>query len=92
MKTLIQNGTLVLEDGPVRADLLIEGEKIAAIGSREEIAAAAGSLSPAAAGGLLSVRPEDGIRTIDAKGLIVLPGGIDPHTHFNITCLQYHFS
>ena len=84
MKTLIQNGTLVLEDGPVRADLLIEGEKIAAIGSREEIAAAAGSLSPAAAGGLLSVRPEDGIRTIDAKGLIVLPGGIDPHTHFNI--------
>ena len=32
MKTLIENGILVLEDGPVRADLMIEDEKIAAIG------------------------------------------------------------
>ena len=73
MKTLIENGILVLEDGPVRADLMIEDEKIAAIGSREEIAAAIGGL-----------RPEDSFRIIDAKDMIVLPGGIDPHTHFNI--------
>lgn len=73
MKTLIENGTLVLESGPVRADLMIENEKIAAIGTKEEIARKTGGL-----------RPEDEFRIIDASGLIVLPGGIDPHTHFNI--------
>ena len=73
MKTLIENGLLVLEDGPVRADLLIEDEKIAAIGTKEEIAAAGHGPGP-----------EDSVRVIDANGLIVLPGGIDPHTHFNI--------
>jgi dihydropyrimidinase len=34
MATLIQNGTLILEHGPRRADLLIEGESIAALGPR----------------------------------------------------------
>ncbi len=34
MATLIRNGTLILEQGPRRADLLIDGETIAAIGAR----------------------------------------------------------
>lgn len=63
MKKLIKNGLLVLEDGPVRAQMLIEGEKIAAIGSGFD---------------------ETDCEVIDAAGKIVLPGGIDPHTHFNI--------
>jgi dihydropyrimidinase len=33
MKTLIQNGTIVTETGSIQADLLIDGEQIAAIGS-----------------------------------------------------------
>ena len=32
MSILIQNGTLFLPEGPVRADLRVEGEQIAAIG------------------------------------------------------------
>lgn len=32
MRTVIKNGTLVLEEGTVRGDLLIEGERIAAVG------------------------------------------------------------
>ena len=29
-----------------------------------------------------------GVRTLDATGKIVLPGGIEPHTHINV-CLLY---
>ncbi len=63
MSIVIKGGLLALEEGPVRADILIEGEKIAGIG--EGFAA------------------ED-CQVIDAGGLLVLPGGIDVHTHFNI--------
>ncbi len=57
---LIANGTLVTAEETIEADLLIEGEKIAAVGS--------------------DLAPGD-VRRIDATGRLVLPGGIDPHTH-----------
>ena len=63
MRKLIRNGSIVLEHEVIQGDLLIEGEKIAAIGEHLD---------------------DTGCQVIDAKGLIVLPGGIDVHTHFNI--------
>lgn len=63
MKKLIRNGLLVLEHTVMQGDLLIEGEKITAIGPCLE---------------------DSDCQVIDAAGLIVLPGGIDVHTHFNI--------
>lgn len=60
MKRLIKNGTLVTAERTFEGDLLIDGEKIAAIGKSLE-------------------DPEAEI--IDAKGLFVMPGGIDVHTH-----------
>ena len=45
------------------ADILIEGEKIAAIGK--------------------DIQPP-GAQVIDAAGKLVLPGGVDPHTHFDL--------
>ena len=60
--TVIHDGTLVTSDGPIRADLVIRGERIAAITSD------AGDLRDA--------------ERIDARGLIVVPGGVDAHTHF----------
>src|SRR3972149_2539695 len=61
--TLIRGGTLVSATETRRADLLIDGETIAAVG--EDLAA------PDAA-------------VVDASGKLVLPGGIDPHTHFDL--------
>ncbi|CAA9542096.1 MAG: hypothetical protein AVDCRST_MAG73-2044 [uncultured Thermomicrobiales bacterium] len=61
-RTVVHGGTVVLPSGPVRADVLIEGERIA------------GVLADASA-----IAAE--IR-IAAGGLLVLPGGIDVHTHF----------
>ena len=61
--TLVRGGTLVTVRGSTAADVLIEGERIAAVGS-----------------GLSSADAE----VIDASGKLVLPGGIDPHTHFDL--------
>jgi dihydropyrimidinase len=63
MGTLIQNGTVVNADGSAQADVLIEGETIAAV---------APHLDPA------------GHALVDAAGLLVMPGGIDVHTHLDM--------
>jgi dihydropyrimidinase len=59
---LIKGGTVVLENSVSRQDLLIKGERIAAVGALSEL------------------QPEE---TINADGLLVLPGGVDTHVHFN---------
>ncbi len=63
MGILIQHGTVVNADSTIHADVLIEGEKIAAVGP---------DLDPA------------GHTLVDATGLLVMPGGIDVHTHLDM--------
>ena len=60
--TLIKNGTIVLAQSAAQRDLLIDGERIAAVGDLTGVTAD---------------------QTIDAGGLLVLPGGVDTHVHFN---------
>src|SRR5215213_11878173 len=59
---IITGGTVVTGDRQVRADVVVDGERIVAV-------------------------TEDGAHVadaerIDAQGLLVMPGGIDVHTHF----------
>jgi len=71
MKTLIKNGTVVNSTGTGQADVLIDGETIAAV------------LSPGS--NLLGFELEKNVDTvIDAKGKYVIPGGIDAHTHMQM--------
>jgi dihydropyrimidinase len=63
MVILIKSGTLITAAETFSADILIEGEKIQAIG--QGIAA-------------------DGVEVIDARGKLVMPGGIDPHVHLDL--------
>lgn len=63
MKKWIRGGTIVTASDTYQADVLIEGEKIIAIGN-----------------GLDAIDAE----AIDATGLYVFPGGIDPHTHLEM--------
>ncbi len=71
MKTLIKNGTVVNSTGTAQADVLIDGETIAAV------------LSPGST--LLGFEVEKNVDTvIDAKGKYVIPGGIDAHTHMQM--------
>jgi dihydropyrimidinase len=63
MPILIKSGTLLTASETFEADILIAGEKIAAIGRDFET---------------------QGLEILDAKGKLVLPGGVDPHTHFDL--------
>lgn len=63
MKRLIKNGTIVTEGESFRGDLLIEDEKIRAIGHFND---------------------DEADDVIDATGMYVMPGAIDPHTHMEL--------
>ena len=68
MRQIIKNGTIVTGGGSFPADILIDGEKIAATGTAEEI----GKLT------------QPGDKEIDAAGCLIFPGFIDAHTHFDL--------
>ncbi len=63
MSKLITNGTLITASETFQADILIEGERIVAIGHDLH--------APNA-------------ERIAADGKLILPGGVDPHTHFDL--------
>jgi dihydropyrimidinase len=63
MSLLIKSGTIITASETFQADILIDGEKIASIGTDLK---------------------SEGAQVIDAAGQLVLPGGVDPHTHFNL--------
>lgn len=60
---LIKSPTIITATATFEADILIEGEKITAVGPN------------------LSA---PGAQVIDATGKLAMPGGVDPHTHFNL--------
>jgi dihydropyrimidinase len=66
MPLLIHSGTLITASETFQADILVEGERISAIGRDLQ------RLLPDPAGCSL----------VDASGKFILPGGVDPHTHF----------
>jgi dihydropyrimidinase len=71
MTTLIKNGLVVSPQGAIAADVLIDGEKIAAV------------LTPGdtSLGNELTSTADV---VIDAAGKYVIPGGIDSHTHMEL--------
>ena len=69
--TLIRNGTVVNATGTAQADVLVDGETIAAV------------LAPGSA--LLGVDLASNVESVvDATGKYVIPGGIDAHTHMEL--------
>ena len=65
MRTLIKNGTIVTDRNEFIGEVLIEDEKIIAIGQNLNTSAD---------------------KIIDAKDKLVMPGGVDQHTHFSALC------
>lgn len=63
MPTLIRHGLVVSPSGTIAADVLIDGETIAAVGP--------GLSAP-------------GAEMVDASGMLLVPGGIDVHTHLEL--------
>ncbi|MBM3668671.1 MAG: dihydropyrimidinase [Actinobacteria bacterium] len=71
MTILIKNGSVVLSTGAIQADVLIDGETIAAV-----IAPGDTSL-----GANLEATVD---KVFDARGKYVIPGGVDVHTHMEL--------
>src|SRR3954469_23191930 len=71
MKTLITGGTVVSATGRTAADVLVDGETVAAV------------LAPGSTllGFDLAAHVD---QVIDATGKYVIPGGIDAHTHMEL--------
>lgn len=70
MRQLVSGGTVVNATGPVTADLLIEDERIVAV------------VEPGSGVAEAWTGPVD--RVVDASGRLVIPGGIDSHTHMEM--------
>jgi dihydropyrimidinase len=70
-----QGGTVVNHDHSEVADVLIVGDKIARVGPPGTVAL------PADADADGGAAHHHNTKTIDARGKLVIPGGIDPHTH-----------
>jgi dihydropyrimidinase len=69
VRTLISGGTVVGPTGTLTAEVLVEDERIVAI---------------AAPGTQLATAFAEGARVIDASGRLVVPGGVDAHTHMEL--------
>ncbi|KIY98556.1 dihydropyrimidinase [Monoraphidium neglectum] len=63
-RLIASGGTVVNHDGTSKADVLIHGQTIKAVGPDLEA-------------------PKNA-KVIDATGQLVMPGGIDPHTHLDM--------
>ena len=63
LKRLLQGGLVIGGSGAVRADVLIDGEQISAVGLN---------------------LPADGAEVTDCTGMLLFPGFIDAHTHFDL--------
>ena len=66
MDLLVRGGTVVMDSGLLRADVLVRGGKVAGLLRRGWPATSRA-------------------RVVDATGALVLPGGVDAHTHVGIT-------
>jgi dihydropyrimidinase len=69
VRILISGGTVVSPTGTQEAEVLVDGERIVAL---------------AAPGSDLANSFAEGARRVDASGRLVIPGGVDVHTHMEM--------
>ncbi|MCP2166754.1 dihydropyrimidinase [Goodfellowiella coeruleoviolacea] len=70
MRTVVRGGLVVNATGAAPADVLVEGERIAALAAPDA--------------GLTDGWAAAADRVVDATGRYVLPGGVDAHTHMEM--------
>jgi dihydropyrimidinase len=81
MSIAITGGTVLSATGTMPADVLVDGETIAALAVRDD---SPERLRPEHGAGPSATWVQSADRVIDATGKYVLPGGIDAHTHMEM--------
>jgi predicted amidohydrolase YtcJ len=77
IRLFVNADVLTMEAGRPRAQALaVDGERIVAIGSLDE----------------LLTFPEETSEVVDLRGATVMPGFVDPHTHFSVAALEGFFA
>ena len=69
-RTVIRNGLVITATDEAATDVLVDGERVAALASPES--------------GLAETWAQGADRVIDAAGRYVVPGGVDAHTHMEL--------
>ena len=82
MSLLIKNGRIITATDDYKGDVYIEGEKVVAVGRNLDALAARSNGGGEATANAGEATTDADI--IDATGLLVLPGGIDPHVHLEM--------
>jgi len=87
MNLIIKNGTVINADGRRKADVAVSSGKITAV--EENIDTGGQAYCVASNGGrnTVSLSPcvnDKQTEIVDASGLLVLPGSVDVHTHFEL--------
>jgi dihydropyrimidinase len=81
MRIVITGGTVLSATGTMPADVLVDGETIAALAVRDD---SSERLRPGHGADQPATWAQTADRVIDAAGKYVLPGGIDAHTHMEM--------
>jgi dihydropyrimidinase len=81
MRIVITGGTVLSATGTMPADVLVDGETIAALAVRAD---SSRRLRPGHGADQSATWAQTADRVIDAAGKYVLPGGIDAHTHMEM--------
>ena len=67
---MIENGEILLRNGRIFSPNGVKKADVRIVGEYiSEVAA--------------SIHPSEGVKVIDASGKLILPGGVDPHTHLS---------
>jgi dihydropyrimidinase len=81
MRIVITGGTVLSATGTMPADVLVDGETVAALAVRAD---SPERLRPGHGADQSTAWAQTADRVIDAAGKYVLPGGIDAHTHMEM--------
>jgi predicted amidohydrolase YtcJ len=77
IRLFVNAEVLTMDPGRPRAQAFaVDGDRIVAVGTLDE----------------LLTFPEESSEVVDLRGAVVLPGFIDPHTHFSIAALDVFFA
>jgi dihydropyrimidinase len=84
MPVLIKNGRIITATDDYVADIFIEGETVSAIGKNLSAFVETRCIASQTQNIASETQSIASLQEIDASGMLVFPGGVDPHVHLEM--------